>query len=103
MCGLDWSDALGGLPAPLVGLCAGIMLSTQDASEVAAGFLVFLYLILSFPQLHIHMVIYNVLYSAALGDIYCSRGSQIPSVSLSQNHLHMDIEFVSLPRNLKHY
>ena len=50
MCGLDWSDALGGQPAPLVGLCAGIMLSTRDASEVAAGFLVFLYLVHNLPN-----------------------------------------------------
>ena len=53
MCGLDWTDALGGLPAALVGLCAGIMHSTRDASEVAAGFLVFLYLVHNLPTAYV--------------------------------------------------
>ena len=52
---------LGGLLTPLVGLCAGIMCRAfvLDISEVAAGFLVSLYLVLNLSQL----VMYTVTFS----------------------------------------
>ena len=43
--GSGWSGGLGGLPTPLVVVCARGMHSAPVSSEVTVGFLVFLYLI----------------------------------------------------------
>ena len=60
--GSGWSGGLGGLPTPLVVVCARGMHSAPVSSEVTVGFLVFLYLIvLNLPQPRICAVIFSTL------------------------------------------
>ena len=51
----EWQSGVGGLPTPLVVLCAGghvqSLASAPTSPEVSVGFLVFLYLVHNLPQL----------------------------------------------------